>query len=60
MANFSEPALQVVSQTVVEGDPSTLYIAMNVSMDNPSPVSISNMGVLNFSMIVRAPRTVVA
>ena len=55
MNQFTDPPVQVLSQTIFEGTPTTLKIAFNVSMDNRSPVQIDNMGTLNFSMIVRGP-----
>jgi len=52
MGGFTDPPCQVLNQIIFEGDPTTLYIALNVSMDNRSPVSIASMGQLNLSMTV--------
>lgn len=52
MAGFTDPPLNVVGQTIFSGTADTLSIALNVTMDNRSPVSIDNMGVLNLTLIV--------
>lgn len=58
MDQFADPPVQVLNQVIFKGEPNTLYIALNVSMDNRSPVSIDNMGQLNLSMIVRVPPSI--